>query len=63
MASVQASYKDAVVATVKGEQLVTGAVAVKTLDLSAMTASDADFTADFTLEPLVPLLQLYNPET
>ena len=49
----QASQKDAVVAAVKGEQLVTGAVPVKTLDLATMTAADADFTADFTLLPLV----------
>ncbi len=50
----QASQKDAVVAAVKGEQLVTEAVAVKELDLATMTAADADFTADFTLRPLVP---------
>lgn len=40
-------------AAVKGEQLVTEAVAVKQLDLATMTAADADFTADFTLQPLV----------
>ena len=42
------------VAAVKGEQLVTEAVAVKQLDLATMTAADADFTADFLLRPLVP---------
>lgn len=51
-ALTEASFKDAVVANVKEEHLVTEAVSVKTLDLSTMTASDADFTASFTLEPL-----------
>lgn len=40
-------------AAVKGEQLVTEAVPIKQLDLATMTAADADFTADFTLQPLV----------
>lgn len=59
----EAALRDAVVAAVLAEQLVTAPAAVHTLDLATMAARDADFTADFRLEaPPVPLWCLHRCE-
>ena len=57
----EAALRDAVVAMVPAEQLVTVPAAVHTLDLATMAARDADFTADFRLEAPPVRASLVSP--
>ena len=47
----EAASRDAVVAPVQLEELVTPPVQLHSFDLAAMTPSDADFTAEFHIQP------------
>lgn len=46
----QAALRDAVVAPVRQEDLVTPSVLLRSFDLATMAARDADFTADFRIK-------------
>lgn len=49
----QAALRDAVVAPVRAEDLVTPSMPLRSFDLATMAPGDADFTADFRLQPEV----------